>query len=76
VDHLDFLEEYLFYEYDHAYRQLTVDGLPVRDDVRAFEQALETVTALRRAYEGQLDDQLRATANATLDELDSDAPRL
>jgi hypothetical protein len=44
---LDFIERQMFHEYDTYYKELTVDGLPRQEEVRAFQDGLEAITHIR-----------------------------
>lgn len=69
-DHLEFVERLVFREFDEAYRRYRQEGLPVGDEVRAYEQALETITLVRKAREEDELDRITHTGTQMLDILD------
>lgn len=69
-DHLEYVERMLFLEFDEAYRRYYQDDLPVLEEVRMYEQALETITLVRKAkQEGRLES-IQETGKQTLEVLD------
>lgn len=65
---LDFIERQMFHEYDTYYKELTVDGLPRQEEVRAFQDGLEAITHIRakisEASEAKLDNSVAACERA------------
>lgn len=70
VDYLEQLERMAFHEFDRAYRRYYQDDLPVHDEVRAYEKALETITLIRTAKEEGRLEELEATGKEALEVLD------
>ncbi len=70
VDYLEQVERMVFREFDEAYRRYYQDDLPVHDEVRAYEQALETITLIRKAKEDGSLEELETTGEEALDVLD------
>lgn len=69
-EHLEFIEQLLFYEFDEAYRKYELDECDTKHEIRAYEQALETVSALRRLLNENEELRMKATANLVEDSFD------
>lgn len=68
-EHLEFIERLLFYELDEAIKK-QADGYPNYDEVVAYENALETMTTIRRLLSDRNDVELiEETAEHVLDTL-------
>lgn len=70
VDYLEYLERLVFLEFDEAYRRYYQDDLPVHDEVRMYEQALETITLIREAKESGRLSEIEETGSETLQVLE------
>lgn len=42
------MERHFFHLYDDAYARLHIDEHPVEDEVRAYKEAMETITEIRK----------------------------
>lgn len=70
-DHLEFVERLIFYEFDEAYRQYYQDDLPMLPEVRAYEQALQTISAIRRERDAERKQRMERTAEHVTATLES-----
>ncbi len=51
-DELDFIEREVFYAFDDAYAAYHQDGLDTLTAIRMYEQALDTIRAVRNIRDG------------------------
>ena len=64
TDHsLEFIERQMFYEYDAAYRAYVLDDMPYEQEVRAYEDALNAITHIRRQLDDARTDGMQAAAD-------------
>ena len=71
-EHLEFIERYLFYEFDAAYSKFN-NGHPNRDEVIAYERALETMTEIRTLLTDRPETTIEPTTSdeTVLDQIDA-----
>jgi hypothetical protein len=61
---LEWIERYFFLKYDEAYAELEQEGLPREQEVRAFKEAMEVVTELRKEIFSGQEEQIEETAES------------